>query len=148
MNQSIKFYLQNKPYGYFSNFAPYSIYLKGKIWPTVEHYFQAQKFANTHHEEDVRRARTPKEAARMGRDRSRPLRADWEEVKNDVMREALHAKFTQHPDMRENLVATGTAEIVEHTSNDSYWGDGGDGTGTNMLGVLLMEIRESLTDES
>ena len=148
MSQSIKFYLQNKPYGYFSNFASYSIYLKGRIWPTVEHYFQAQKFANTHHEEDVRRAKTPKEAARIGRDRSRPLRADWEEVKDDVMREALHAKFTQHPDMRENLVATGNAGIVEHTANDSYWGDGGDGTGRNMLGILLMELREILKDES
>ena len=148
MSQSIEFYLQNKPYGYFSNFASYSIYLKGKIWPTVEHYFQAQKFANTHHEEDVRRARTPKAAARVGRDRSRPLRSDWEEAKDDVMREALHAKFTQHPDMRENLVATGTAEIVEHTANDSYWGDGGDGTGKNMLGILLMELRGILKDES
>ena len=148
MSQSIKFYLQNKPYGYFSNFAPYSVYLKGKIWPTVEHYFQAQKFAGTHHEEEVRRAKTPKDAAKIGRDRGRPLRVDWEEVKDDVMREALYAKYTQNPDLRENLVSTGTAEIVEHTANDSYWGDGGDGTGKNMLGILLMELRGHLMNDS
>ncbi len=144
----IQFYLQNKPYGYFSNFAPYSIYMKGKIWPTTEHYFQAQKFVDTHHEEEVRRANTPKDAAKLGRDRKKPLRADWEEVKDDVMREALYAKYTQHPDLRENLKATGAAAIVEHTANDSYWGDGGDGSGKNMLGLLLMELREKLGNES
>ena len=144
----ITFYLQNKPYGYFSNFAPYAVYRKGKIWPTSEHYFQAQKFTGTHHEEEVRRAKTPNDAAKKGRDRSRPLRADWEEVKDYVMREALHAKFTQHPDLKENLLATGAADIVEHTTNDSYWGDGGDGSGKNMLGVLLMELRENLRKDS
>lgn len=84
----------------------------------------------------------------MGRDRSRPLRADWEEVKDNVMRQALYAKFTQHPDLREHLVSTGTANIIEHTTNDSYWGDGGDGTGKNMLGTLLMALRERLKDDS
>ena len=129
MGQRIAFYLHNRPYGYFSNFAPYAVYLEGRIWPTTEHYFQAQKFAGTHHEETVRRAKSPMEAAKLGRDRTRPLRPDWERVKDDVMRHALRAKFTQHPDLLEHLLATGDAEIVEHTSNDRYWGDGGDGSG-------------------
>jgi len=84
----------------------------------------------------------------MGRDRSKPLRADWEEVKDKVMREALYAKFTQHPNLHEKMLATGNADIIEHTKNDSYWGDGGDGTGKNMLGVLLMELREELQNNS
>jgi ribA/ribD-fused uncharacterized protein len=60
------------------------------------------------------------------------------------MREAVLAKFSQHPDLREILLATGDALIVEHTENDSYWGDGGDGSGVNMLGRILVEVRAAL----
>jgi ribA/ribD-fused uncharacterized protein len=147
MGEPIKFYHQNKPYGFFSNFSEHPIHLKGKIWPTSEHYFQAQKFTDTLHEEEVRLASSPMEAARIGRDRNHPLRPDWEEVKEDIMRQALLAKFTQHPDLKVKLLATGSAEIIEHTTNDSYWGDGGDGTGKNRLGKLLMEIREKIRDD-
>ena len=80
----------------------------------------------------------------MGRSRKLPLRKDWEHVKDNVMREALMAKFTQHSDLKQQLLSTGSATIIEHTENDSYWGDGGDGSGKNKLGVLLMEIRERL----
>jgi ribA/ribD-fused uncharacterized protein len=86
-------------------------------------------------------------AARMGRSRERPLRRDWEDVKDDVMREALRAKFTQHENLRSLLLGTGNAEIIEHTSNDAYWGDGADGSGKNMLGKLLMELRAELRNE-
>jgi ribA/ribD-fused uncharacterized protein len=56
-------------------------------------------------------------------------------VKDDLMRQALLAKFTQHPDLCAMLLRTGDARIVEHAPGDSYWGDGGDGSGKNMLGV-------------
>lgn len=83
-------------------------------------------------------------AARMGRDRKRTLRRDWESAKVNVMREALLAKFTQHEDLRQLLLSTGDAKIIEHTANDDYWGDGGDGRGKNMLGRLLAELRTTL----
>lgn len=144
LSEPIKFYHLNKPYGCFSNFAPYPIYLKDRIWPTSEHYFQAQKFVNTPHEEEIRQAKTAREAAEMGRDRRRPLRRDWEIIKDDVMREALYAKFTQHPDLTEKILSTGDLKLIEQTKNDRYWGDGGDGTGLNRLGQLLMETRERI----
>ncbi|NLP08975.1 NADAR family protein [bacterium] len=144
MTNVINFYHLDEPYGEFSNFARFSIHLKGKDWPTSEHYFQAQKFAGTEHEELVRQAATPSEAAKMGRDRARPLRPDWEAVKEDIMREAVYAKFTQHKDLRSLLLETEDAELVEHTENDRYWADGGDGSGLNRLGAILMEIREKL----
>lgn len=131
-------------YGCFSNFAPYPITLKEKVWPTSEHYFQAQKFAETEHEEAIRLAKSPLVAARMGRSRQRPLRGDWDEVKDAVMLAALRAKFTQHADLRETLLATGDVLIVEHRARDTYWGDGPDGSGPNMLGLLLMRVREEL----
>jgi len=140
----IRFYRLNEPYGEFSNFSPHPVELKGRVWPTSEHYFQAHKFFESDHEEEVRLAKSPVIAARMGRSRERPLRPDWETVKEDVMREVLLAKFTQHPNLRSLLLGTADAEIIEHTKNDNYWGDGGDGSGRNRLGQLLMELRTKL----
>jgi ribA/ribD-fused uncharacterized protein len=144
MGESIEFYAVDGPYGGFSNHAPHPIKLAGRIWPTVEHYFQAQKFAGTPHEEAIRLASTSQQAAEMGRDRSKPLRADWSQARETLMREALRAKFTQHEDLRRQLLATGNVRLVEHTASDLYWGDGGDGTGKNLLGLMLMELRGEL----
>lgn len=144
MSEVINFYTTKGSYGCFSNFSRHRVYLKGKWWDTSEHYFQAQKFAGTKHETDVYNANGPSEAARMGRERSRPLRSDWEQVKDDIMREVVRAKFTQNKALKETLLSTGDAILVEHTTNDSYWGDGGNGSGKNMLGKILMEIREEL----
>ena len=140
----ILFYRVSDPYGQFSNFAPFPIRLKKKTWPTSEHYFQAQKFAGTPSEEEIRRAKSPMVAARMGRSRQRPLRKDWEGVKDGIMLDALRAKFDQYEDLKALLLGTGDARIVEHTTNDSYWGDGGDGSGLNKLGQLLMRLRSEL----
>jgi N-glycosidase YbiA len=140
----IRFYGVSDEYGCFSNFAPYPIDLGGRRWPTSEHYFQAQKFGDSALQEEVRQARTPREAARLGRSRRHPLRRDWERVKEDVMRRAVLAKFTQHADLRAVLLSTGDAVLVEHTENDSYWGDGGDGSGKNRLGDILMSVRDEL----
>lgn len=140
----IEFYLVGDEYGEFSNFAAFPIFVRGKRWATSEHFFQAQKFAGTKHEEEVRLAKKPRLAAEMGRDRKRPLRRDWEAVKDGVMLEALRAKFSQHADLRAMLLATGEARLVEHTGNDGYWGDGGDGSGRNRLGELLMRVRAEL----
>jgi ribA/ribD-fused uncharacterized protein len=65
-------------------------------------------------------------------------------VKDNIMREALQAKFKQHPSLRSLLLQTRDAELIEHTKHDSYWADGGDGSGKNRLGHLLMELRENL----
>ena len=134
----------NDAYREFSNFAPYPIELKGKVWPTAEHYFQAQKFPGTEHEETIRRASSPMLAANQGRDRSRPLRPDWEAVKDAIMYEAILAKFTQHAPVRELLLATGDIVLVQHSASDSYWGDGGNGSGRNRLGQILCEVRAAL----
>ena len=66
----INFYTTTGEYGCFSNFSKHPISLNGKSWPTSEHYFQAQKFHGTQHEEEVRLAKTAMIAARMGRDRN------------------------------------------------------------------------------
>lgn len=141
---SIKFYRTNEKYGAFSNFSRHPVLMGGKIYPTSEHFFQSQKFVGTPHEEEVRLAANPSTAAAMGRDRSRPLRKDWEMVKVDIMKSVLLAKFTQHEDLKKLLLSTGDQDIIEHTKNDCYWGDGGNGSGKNMLGQLLMWVREEI----
>src|SRR6516162_5014066 len=89
MNEEIIFYRVNEPYGEFTNFAPFPVKLKGRTWPTTEHFFQAQKFAGSEHEHVIREANSSMIAARLGRSRKLPLRLDWERVKDKVMREAL-----------------------------------------------------------
>jgi len=100
----ILFYGVGGEYGCFSNFAPYPIRLKDRVWPTTEHYFQAQKFPGTGHEEEIRRASSPMIAARMGRSRQGPLRRDWESAKDGIMLEALRVKFGQHEALKHTLL--------------------------------------------
>jgi len=141
---AIMFYKVNDEYGCFSNFSRHGFELNGKYWSTSEHYFQAQKFAGTEYEEEIRLAATAMEAAKFGRDRNKPLRKDWEQVKYSIMKEAVLAKFRTHDDIREILLLTGDSEIIEKTTDDYYWGCGSDGTGKNMLGKILMEVRAIL----
>lgn len=140
----VRFYSVTAEYGEFSNFALYPIMLRGRRWPTSEHYFQAQKFADVATQEEIRKVASPAVAAQRGRDRRRKLRRDWERVKLGVMRQAVEAKFRQHDDLRALLLATGDAVLVEHTENDDYWGDGGDGSGGNHLGRILMAVRAAI----
>ena len=117
-------------------------------WTTIEHYFQAQKFADADYKERIRNASTPKQAKTLGRSRALPIRSDWEEVKEAIMREALVQKFRTHADIRQILLDTGDEELIEKAPMDYYWGCGRTGTGKNRLGVLLMEVREELRSES
>jgi len=142
----IYFYTAGGAYGGFSNFSRHGFELDGKYWKTSEHYFQAMKFEGTEYEDKVREARSPKEAANLGRRRDFPLRKDWEAIKDDVMREAVLKKFQTHDELSELLRATGDEDIVENAPSDYYWGCGQDGSGKNMLGKILMEVRDKLNE--
>ena len=75
------------------------------------------------------------------------LRSDWEQVKTTVMREVLGIKFLD-PELSSKLLATGNEELIEgNTWNDRFWGVCR-GSGRNVLGKLLMEIREDLMLDS
>jgi N-glycosidase YbiA len=139
----IYFYSTRDPYGCFSNFSAHGFEQDGFWWPTSEHYFQAHKFINTPHFEAIRQAKSPKEAALMGRQLG-PLREDWQQVKESVMHRAVLSKFTTHPEIRAILLETGDELLIEKTSTDYYWGCGTDKTGKNRLGHILMAVREQL----
>lgn len=130
-------------YAFLSNFYSSPIQYEGIVYPTVEHMFQALKALDMETRKKIANAATPGQAKRLGR--SVALREDWEEVKVDVMRTALQLKFS-NPALRAKLIATGDAELIEgNTWNDRFWGVCR-GTGKNMLGLLLMELRCSLTE--
>lgn len=144
----VKFYNRDEPYYEFTNFYFMPIQLDGHQWPTTEHYFQAQKFVGTPYYDLIRRVGTAREAFQVSRNPAASLwiRGDWERVKDQVMLKALRAKFSQSERLRKLLLETKERELVEHTINDSYWGDGGDGSGRNVLGTLLMQVRNELKD--
>ena len=142
----IYFYDKFEPFYEFTNFYSAEIILDEKEWQTTEHYFQAQKFVGTPHLDMIRMTWTAREAFEYSRKPSvsRWCRKDWEEVKLNVMRKALLAKFIQHPELRDKLIKTGNRDLIEHSPYDSFWGDGGDGSGKNWLGRLLMEVRDNV----
>ncbi len=141
----IKFYKTREAYGCFSNFSKHPVTINGTVWPSSEHYFQAQKLLWACDRQDILNHPSPRDAARIGR--SREMRKNWELVKDYVMGYIVLEKFVQHKGIQEILLSTGEEEIVEHTENDSYWGDGGDGTGQNMLGRILMGVRTHLREK-
>jgi len=62
------------------------------MWPTSEHYFQAQKFDDREYQEKIRATPSAMIAARLGRSRKVPIRSDWEQTKDEVMYRAVLAK--------------------------------------------------------
>jgi ribA/ribD-fused uncharacterized protein len=147
--RAIRFHLKRGPRGWLSNFAAYAITLDGVTWPTSEHYYQAQKFVGDPAVMELIRSNPqPYIAWRMGHGPDHPPRTDWDEIKDEIMLRAVRAKFSQHEELRARLLATGDTVLVEHSSVDAYWGDGGDGSGLNKLGQILMQVREELRGSS
>ena len=141
---TIYFYSKIGEYGEFSNFSSYGIEVDGDWWPTVEHYFQAQKFHDVDYQERIRGAGTAKLASDLGRNRKILIRSDWELEKNNIMHNAVLIKFITHKKLQALLLSTGDQNIIENAPGDYYWGCGKDGSGCNHLGKILMNIREQL----
>lgn len=159
-SETIYFYLQTKEYGCFSNYSEHHVDIYGVKWPTSEHAFQAMKYTNLKpgnahmditqfvlpHAKDhfarFLKTDSPAESKKLGGNRGVKMRDDWEDVKDRIMYEVVLAKFTQNAGPRKELLRTGNKKLVEHTKNDSYWADGGDGSGRNQLGITLMAVRD------
>ena len=128
-------------HAFLSNFHRHPFDWQGRTWPTSEAAYQAAKTRDEAERECIRAAPSPAAAKRLGRRVA--LRADWEHVKDDVMRSVLDAKFAV-PQLRDALLATGDAKLVEgNTWGDVHWGVC-DGRGRNQLGRTLMAIRDDI----
>lgn len=124
---------------FLSNFFPSPIESGGATYPTVEHAFQAFKTHDTNDRVAILEASTPGKAKRLGKKVT--LRRDWERIKITVMKLLLVHKF-QISELRQKLIDTGDAELIEGNGwGDTFWGVY-QGMGSNHLGILLMEIRD------
>lgn len=149
-------------YFFLSNFYPVPILFDGVYYPTIEHSFQAAKTIVQNERIPFQaHGLTPGQSKRLGRQIT--LRADWEEVKNDVMREQLAYKFgADHHVLQRRLIDTGEATLIEGNRwHDNVWGDcycnqiktltevkeSCHVPGQNRLGKLLMELRAHLSKE-
>jgi ribA/ribD-fused uncharacterized protein len=140
----IAFYRADEaPYGAFSNLYRRDVEFEGEVFITAEHAYQAGK------------ARKPAVRQWLLAMAAHGLywwdvRSDWSKIKFDRMRAVIRAKFTQHQDLRELLLSTGQARLVETATVDNavnrLWGEV-NGKGKNTLGTLLMELRKELAAE-
>ena len=132
-------------YAFLSNFHPSTIWVGGKAYPTVEHAYQAHKTLNEDSREMIRNVKDPSIAKKLGR--GVEIRPDWDSVKEGLMRDFIRKKF-ESPFLADQLLKTGDCELVfGNTWNDRVWGVCR-GTGANLLGKILMEVREDLRRES
>jgi ribA/ribD-fused uncharacterized protein len=141
---AIRFSSQSETHREFSNFAPFSVDLDGAWWPTVENYYQAQKFADPELRKKIRKAEKPIIAKNLADKNKAAMRADWDAVKDEVMYRAVRCKFASHPELKAMLLATDDEEIIEAVPTDTYWGVGRDGTGQNKLGKIIARVRDEL----
>lgn len=143
---TISFYRSNeKPYGAFSNLYSRQIEFEGRVYPTSEHAYQAGKASKPLVREWILSAPTPSLAAMAAHGLYVwDVVPNWAQIKFDRMRAVLRAKFEQHADLKELLLSTGDARLVEagtvNNAVNRLWGEV-DGKGDNKLGVMLMELR-------
>ena len=136
----VRFLKVRDQYGFCSNFWQAKVFYDGLVWQTNEHLYQAQKHRGTPVYQAIHECKTAWAAMKMGR--AHPVAVPrWDDLKDDNMRACAFLKFSQNRDIREQLLETGNARIVEAGAHDSYWAEGPNGKGLNRLGAVLMEVR-------
>ena len=114
----------------------------GIVYTTSEHAYQAAKTLDDNAKMNISVIGSPGDAKKYGK--SVRLRVDWDDVKLEIMTAIVREKFMQNPSLKEKLLATADLELIEgNTWGDTYWGVCND-VGENHLGIILMELRESL----
>ena len=145
----VRFYrASEKPYGALSNLYRREIEFEGEKFATSEHAYQAGKARKPEVRKWLMEAPSPALLAMAAHGLYVwDINSDWSKIKFDRMKRVLQAKFTQHEDLKELLLSTGTARLVESaTVNNAVnrlWGEV-NGVGKNKLGELLMEVRAEL----
>lgn len=131
----------------FSNYYhPCTIGYEGLTFDCSEALFQSQKFKDPNIRRQFQKLDgdgSKKLARQLSRNWTAQDHQVWRSRSETVMMGTLALKYQQHPKLKDMLLATGSAYLVEH-GKDKYWGDGGDGMGRNKLGESLMRVREEL----
>jgi len=126
-------------YSFLSNFYRTSVMYKNMMFTSSEAAYQSQKTLNGINQLKFTKL-NPFQAKKAGVNVL--IRPDWEQIKDQVMEDCVRDKFTRNLDLRQLLLETGDEELVEGNDwGDTYWGVC-NGKGKNMLGKILMKIRE------
>ncbi|MFD0738512.1 NADAR family protein [Lysobacter koreensis] len=155
-SESVVVHKTKERFGGLSNMAAgFRLRINGFIVPTSEALYQACRFPDL---PDVQREiiaqHSPMTAKMKGKPHRKDTRSDWENVRHKVMRWCLRVKLAQHyKEFGRLLLATKEKPIVEQSRKDHYWGaipmqDGETLMGENVLGRLLMELREALKNDT
>ena len=143
----IEFYKEFGELGYLANYADYGFYKNGIYYKTVEHYYQAMKFPEGEIREKIIKAKTPKEASNIGRDKNNIRIDNFKRIKNKVMYDGILEKFRQNRNIAYKLIETRNEKIAEATIDEYYWGIGKDKTGENNIGKILVKVRKQIKKE-
>jgi len=144
----IQFYRSQDAYGWLSNLSDHSLKTDNQIYATVEHYYQSAKFTDPDIQSFIQKAKTPIQAKKIADSYQGEIIVDWDEKKENVMYKALNLKFSQHQNLKKQLLETQQRWIIENSPKDLYWGSGPNNEGKNRLGHLLMKLRQTLLEES
>lgn len=154
ISDAVTFQKNNEPFGELSNMATdFPIVVNDIYIPTNEGLYQACKYPDfPEHQKAIIDQKSPMGAKFAARKFSNKVRADWSNVKVDVMRWCLRVKMVQHWDkFSKVLLSTEQKTIVEVSKIDMFWAaklqENGSLYGKNVLGRLLMELREMITRE-
>jgi len=169
----VRFFSSTKHFFQFSNYFQVNIVIDGVTYRSAEHYYQSQKFVyegapkkSLEYSKVVASAKTPNIARELASQKIKggykwrtdlneiireyldvPFDAKkWEQRKDNVMRKVVFQKFFQHPSLKDLLLSTHTSRLVEASPYDSYWGEGKNKKGMNMLGKILEETRYLLSN--
>ncbi|KZT29462.1 hypothetical protein NEOLEDRAFT_1056782 [Neolentinus lepideus HHB14362 ss-1] len=130
--------------------SPHTVLYGGELYPSAFHLFEALKFLrNGRHDiaAQIRTTENPADVHPLSERMKEFAKAGFERELMEYMDEALYAKFTQHPQLRELLLNTGVADLIYAEATDPVWGEGRLGQGMNHLGIALRRLRERLRAE-
>lgn len=146
-NEFIGFY--PREFFVFDNFSSFRVKVDNVLYCTVEHAYQAHKFLQTAPEiaEQIINCNSAHDAQKIANENKAKQRADWDEIKLEVMEKLLRLKLEQNPYVKKKLLQTNNLLICEDSPKDSFWGIGADRNGRNELGKLWMKLRKELQEQ-
>jgi ribA/ribD-fused uncharacterized protein len=127
--------------------SPHPFQLDDGLWPTVEHYYQALKFDNADYQMKILSAPSATQAKSLGNARFKKKRSDFKQVRTTLMTRAVYTQAKTYSNIAERILQTGSANLVENSQFDYYWGCGRDHRGDNHYGKILMNVRSKLLGE-
>ena len=132
----------------FSNFSTHPVYMKcfDETFPTSEAAFNAFKDPNnSKYIQKLVEAKSPFIAKEHSKTCN--LRTDWFQNREQFMLDVIRAKVQQHDDFKTNLINSGLKPIIHFTQNDKFWGNGPEDNGKNVLGSILMKVRNEIFNQ-